>query len=276
MCDPGRVVKQAVQISSPVIGSMWAANDAAEAQGQIAEAQLAQQQQDRTDAKAAAEPSPQEIAQLNRAISLNEADIIRKDRLIASSDPALIEAGKQALDLLNGAEAKTLGPLKSRIAKEEQTLRQKLAAQLGTGYENTTAGIQALNAFQESSNNALSSAQNQTLAQLLGVAQDTSSRYGAQTNIANAGSFATLFGNQSNRRVAAITGAPITNAGAGFVNDLQSARGVQQTIGQMYQAAGIGASYLSGMPAGGVGQSPTAAGPTGSSNQNYYPQNGIG
>ncbi len=268
--DAGKFVKRAAQVSFPVIGSAWAAQDAADAQGQIAEAQLEQQRADRAAAQAAAEPTPQELAQLNRAISLNEADITRKERLIASSDPALIEAGKQALELLKGTEAKTLGPLKSKIAKEEQTLRQKLAAQLGPGYENTTAGIQALAAFQESSSNALTSAQNQTLSQLLGVAQDTSSRYGNQTNIANAGTIAGLFGNQSNRRVAAITGAPITASGAQFVNDLQSARGVQQTVNQIYQAAGMAAPYLTGSGLGNTKPSPTAGtSQVGNLNNNY-------
>lgn len=268
--DLGRVVKTVAQVSIPIIGSAWAGQDAADAQGQIAEAQLNQQRTDRAMAVAAAEPSPQEIAQLNRAIALNESDVIRKEKLLASSDPALIEAGKQALELLNGAEAKTLGPLKSKIAKEEQTLRQRLAAQLGPGYENTTAGLQALQAFNEQSSNALSTAQNQTLGQLLGVAQDTSGRYEMQTNISNAGNISSLFGNQSARRVNAITGSPITNAGANFVADLQSARNTQQTIGQMFQLAGAAAPFVVG--AGTPKASPTAStqpAQVGNLNNNY-------
>jgi hypothetical protein len=262
-------VKGVVQ-STSLIGSAWAGQEAADAQGQIAEAQLNQQRSDRDRSVAAAEPTPQEIAQLNRAIALNESDVIRKEKLLASSDPALIEAGKQALELLNGAEAKTLGPLKSKIAKEEQTLRQRLAAQLGPGYENTTAGLQALQAFNEQSSNALSTAQNQTLGQLLGVAQDTSSRYGNQTNIANAGTFSSLFGNQSARRVNAITGSPITNAGAQFVGDLQSARNAQQTFGQILQIAGIASG--AGAFNTGAKASPTASTQTaqvGNLNNNY-------
>ncbi len=266
--DLTNVVKRTVQ-STSLLGSAWAGQDAADAQGQIAEEQLNQQRSDRDSAVAAAEPSPQEIAQLNRAISLNEADIIRKDKLLASSDPALIEAGKQALDLLKGAEAKTLGPLKSKIAKEEQTLRQRLASQLGPGYENTTAGIQALQAFNEQSSNAISTAQNQTLGQLLGVAQDTSSRYGYQTNIANSGTFAQLYGNQSARKVNAITGSPITNAGANFVSDLQSARNAQQTFGQVLQIAGIatGAGAFNSPKPSPTAQAPTAN--VGNVNNNY-------
>lgn len=223
---------------------------AATAQGNIAEAQLAQQREDRDLALKYAEPTPQELEQLNRSIALNEGDISRKEKLLASSDPAIIEAGEQALKLLRGEEAKTLGPLRNNIAKQEQLLRQKLQAQLGSGYENTTVGIQALQAFNEQSNNAISGAQESALGRLLGVAQDTSSRYGMQSNIANASGLANLFGNISNRRVAAITGAPITNAGAQFVGDLQSARASQDVVGRAINIGSIVAGAYTGSSGG--------------------------
>ncbi len=215
----------------------------AQAQGDAAKANLAQEQSDRGLALKFAEATPQELEQLNRGIALNEADIQRKTKLLESSDPAIIEAGQQALKLLRGEEAKTLGPLKSNIAKQESALREKLLAQLGPGYENTTAGIQALNAFNEQANNALSGAQQNSLAQLLGVAQDSSARYGTQSNIQNAQGLAGMFGNISNRQVAAIRGTPITNAGAPFVQDAASARNLQQTVGN---AAGLAGTLIQG------------------------------
>lgn len=231
-----------------------AGKKAATAQGRIAEAQLAQQREDRDLALKYAEPSPEELAQLNRSITLNEGDIARKEKLLASSDPALIEAGGQALKLLRGEEAKTLGPLKANIAKQESALRERLQAQLGSGYENTTAGIQALQAFNEQSSNALAGAQQSSLAQLLGVAQDTSGRYGMQSNIANTGALGQMFGNISERKVSAINKTPITGAGAQFVGDLQSARASQQAMGRALQIGGIVASGgLSGMLPSGSG-----------------------
>jgi hypothetical protein len=192
------------------------------------------------------------LAQLNRGIALNEAEIARKEKLLASSDPAIIEAGQQALKLLRGEEAKTLAPLKSNIAKQESALREKLMAQLGPGYENTTAGIQALNAFNEQANNALSAAQQNSLGQLLGVAQDSSARYGMESNAKTAGGLASLFGNINNRRISAITGAPITNAGAPFVADIAGAAANQQFVGNAIKIGGIVASGgLSGVFAGG-------------------------
>lgn len=224
----------------------------ARAQGEAAMANLNQQQADRALALKYAEPSPEELAQLNRGIALNEAEVARKEKILASSDPAIIEAGEQALKLLRGEEAKTLAPLKSNIAKQESALREKLAAQLGPGYENTTAGIQALNAFNEQANNALSGAQQNSLAQLLGVAQDSSARYGTESNAKTAGGLASLFGNINNRRISAITGAPITNAGAPFVGDIAGAAANQQFIGNAIKVGGIVASGgLSGVLPGG-------------------------
>ena len=239
------------------IGGAIAGENAARAQGDIAEAQLGQQRSDRDLALKYAEPSPEELAQLNRAIALNEGDIQRKEKLLASSDPALIEAGSQALKLLRGEEAKTLGPLKTNIAKQESALREKLTAQLGSGYENTTAGIQALQAFNEQANAALSGAQESSLARLLGVAQDTSGRYGMQSNITNASGLAGMFGNLNERKISAINKTPITNAGAQFVGDMQSARNMQNAIGG---AINLGSTLYGA----GAFSSPTAAIGTGS------------
>jgi hypothetical protein len=223
---------------------------AAAAQGEIAQAQLAQQRQDRDLALKYAEATPEELAQINRSIALNEADIERKEKLLASSDPALIEAGTQALKLLRGEESKTLAPLNSNIAKQEQALREKLRAQLGPGYENTTAGIQALQAFGEQANNSRSSAQQNALGLLLGSASDTSSRYGNQSNISNAGSLSQLFGGINARKVSAINSTPITGAGAGFVGDLQSARASTDFINNIMQTGAAVAGAQSKSPTG--------------------------
>lgn len=266
MCDVGDVLESAADTSLRMTtGGMVGAKDvksgvdlitgktAAEAQANIAKAQEEEQRNQRRMAMNAAEATPQELAELNRAIALNETSIARNEKLIASSDPAIIEAGEQALKLLRGEEARTLGPLKNNIAKQEQALRSKLLAQLGPGYENTTAGIQALQAFNEQANSAIVGAQNATIGQLLGVAQDTSSRYGNQTNIANAGTIAGLFGNIQNRKIGAINSTPITAAGSQFVGDLQAARGMTNLINTGINAAATAYGMGAFSPAAGAG-----------------------
>lgn len=238
---------------------------AAEAQGNIAEAQLAQQREDRDLALKYAEATPEELAQINRSIALNEADIQRKEKLLASSDPALIEAGSQALKLLRGEEAKTLGPLKANLAAQESKLREKLAQQLGPGWETSTAGIQALQAFNEKANAALSGAQQNMLGLLLGTAQDTSARYGAQTNISNSANLSKLFGDISSRSVNAINKTPITGSGAQFVGDLQNARASQAATGNLIN---IGATLYGA--ASGVGGAGSFHSPAGNENSPYF------
>lgn len=247
-------------IGGGVEGSINASN-AAEAQGNIAKAQLAEQRATRAAAVSAAEPSPQEYQQLSQAITINANDVARKEKLLASSDPALIEAGKQALKLLRGEEAASLSPLKNQLARQETQLREKLRAQLGPGYENTTAGIQALSSFRQAANDSLATAQSQSLSQLLGVAQNTSaSTANLSSNIGASTGIASQFGNINNRRVSAINGTPITAAGSQFVGQLEQARQNQQTIGNITQLATLAGTLYGGGSTGSNTTAPTSSG----------------
>lgn len=201
-----------------------ASGKSADAQLKIATAQEAEQRRTQGLAIDAANPSPKEIAQMEQAINLNNQDIARKQKLIDSSDPALIEAGKQALQLLQGKESGALAPLRTQQAKDKAALQEKLQAQLGSGYANTTAGIQALAAFDQAAQATNYGAQQNSLFQLLGTAERTSGNYGMQNNIGNSQSLASLFGNQGNRMVNAITGNKVDTAGSQYAGDLARAQ----------------------------------------------------
>lgn len=271
----------AVAIGGTAVVGAIASNEAARQQGNIAEAQMSQQERQRQEALRYVDPTKnaggQEIKRLEDAIRLNDLDIARKQKLLESADPAVLEAGKQALGLLRGEEAKTLTPLKNNIARQEQALRTKLQAQLGPGYENTTAGIQALQAFNQQANDAISTAQQNSLGQLLGVAQDTSSRYGLQSNIQNNATISQIFGEQGGRQANIAINSPVSAAGAQFVGDLQQARGVQQTAGQLINLGstlyGAGAFKKSS-----ISDNPTQTSPTaidGVSGGTYFGSGGI-
>jgi hypothetical protein len=239
-------VETAIAIGAgSMIGQYMAGQSAADAQSNIAKAQMSEQQNQRRMAMEAAEPSAAEMQQLQQAITLNTQDIARKEKILASTDPAIIEAGKQALQLLKGQEAATLDPIRKQREKERQKLTEKLTAQLGSGFANTTAGAQALAAFDESTANAMTNAQQQSLSQLLGVSQNFSGA-GLQSNISNAASLSSIFGNQSSRRVNAITGNPITAAGSQFVGDLANAQNTSNlfsnatSLAMMYGMSGAG------------------------------------
>lgn len=204
-------------------GGIYGEMKAAGAQGKIANAQEKQQLEDRAYVLQNAEATPQELAQLNRAIAVNESDIQRKEKLLASADPAIIEAGTQALQLLRGEEAKTLAPLRNQFQRQESELRNKLSAQLGPGYETSTAGIQALQALRDSQAGQLAVAQENTLGKLLGVAMNTS-QAGFGNTTANTATLGQLFGDIQKRKIGALQGTPMDSAGAQFVGELQQAR----------------------------------------------------
>lgn len=201
---------------------------AAALQGQIAMAQEARLR----EAAQLAAPTPQELAQLQNTIDLNTKDIERKQKLIDSSDPALIEAGNQALALLQGKEAASLSPLKMEQERAREALRNKLRAQLGSGFENTTAGMQALSEFDRAAQMAQASAQQNSLAQLLGVAQNTSANYGMQSNIANAGNIANAFGEISKRQASALAGTAQA-AGSQFAGELAKNQNLSATANNL-------------------------------------------
>lgn len=221
-----------------ILGQAVAGAQVAGAQGRIAEAQLAEARRTRELALEAAEPSPEELAQMNRAVELNEQDIARKTKLLESSDPAIIESGRQALRLLQGEEARTLDPIKRRRQEQRDRLNDRLRAQLGSGFQNSSAGIQAISRFDQETDSLLAQEQDRSLGRLLGVAERTSQQQGLAGSVGRAGTLANLFGGPSRRRVAAIQGTPITPfAGAQFAGELQQARNIQGLIGGVTGAA---------------------------------------
>lgn len=229
----------------------------AKAAGDAANAQMNEQKDVRGIARANAEPSPEELKQLNSAITANEQDIARKQKLLDSADPALIEAGSQALKLLRGQEASTLAPLKAQFDQQETALRAKLAAQLGPGYENSTAGIQALQAFNQQKNMAFANAQQSALGMLLGSVNNAESFGSTQNNISNSENLASLFGNIQNRKINAVLGTPI-DATAPFVGTAAGAAANQQFVNRGVQ---LGAALLTGGLAGGApGTTPSPGG----------------
>lgn len=250
--------------------------DAAAASAKIAQAQLDEQRTTRAAATAAATPSLQELQQLQQGITLNQTDIDRKQKLLASADPALIEAGNQALALLQGKEAANLDPLKNQRAEGRTALQAQLRQQLGSGYATSSAGIEALRKYDESTSNALQTAQQQSLNSLLGITQGTESQGSLQSNISNSAALSQARGAINTRQVAAINGTPITMAGAQFAGDLLSAQNNAANMNTLLNlGTSLGTSAIAGGLSGGgssggtsaLGNSPPALGSSYFANQ---------
>ena len=219
------------------VGNAWndvtGANRSADAAQSAANAQLGQQRADREAALKFAAPSPEELAQLQQAISLNSQDIARKQKILDSSDPALIESGKQALALLQGKEASTMAPLRNQRAQQRAALEQQLQQRLGPDYASSTAGIQALNSFDQQSANLMANQQQQTLAQFMGYVGMGQQAGSQQANIANSQSFADYYGKIGTRQANVITGTQI-DPGLAYTGDMARASAAQRFQSQQF------------------------------------------
>lgn len=207
--------------------------DANAAQRGMMEAQLSNEQQMRFEARQAAEASPYEIARLEDAYKASNNEFMRREKILASADPALIEAGKQALELMQGKEAATLSPLKNQRAKQRAQLENQLRQKLGSGYAESSAGIQALAAFDESTDNVLANAQQQSLSQFLGVAQNSSAQNSLLPVSQNMAGLAGARGNINSRISNALTGNQIKSVGGGQLQDYLDARTDMGTSAEM-------------------------------------------
>jgi hypothetical protein len=250
-----------------------AAEDAAMAQKSAAERGLQFQMESRRMAVEAAEANPEELASIDALIQNREATLGRNGRLIAQQEqilnavnPAIKEAGKQALQLLKGQEAESLSFVRDQRAKDRTKLEQTLQQRLGSGFETSTAGIAALSAFDDATSSRLFESQQTSLGNFLGVAQ-TASQTGvnainslSQTSLQS--SIAPLQAQQNiaGRKVNAIAQTPvdfanvIQTAGADQVGDIQRAQTLED-LGNFGMKVGMMNAFKSGKVGGGSGQS---------------------
>lgn len=146
-----------------------AAEDAALARERQAQRGLETARETQASLLAALE-DPQTLERMESSLSAQERQIGRQERLIESIDPAIREAATQALALLQGKEAASLGPAKQQRERQRQRLVNTLREQLGPGAETSSAGIQALTQFDQETNQLLAQQQQSTLGGLLGIA----------------------------------------------------------------------------------------------------------
>lgn len=216
-------------------------------------------------------PTAQSMAQMDQALQMQEKELGRQEQMIASIDPAIIEASQQALKLMRGEQSSTLQPLTQQRNMQRQKLLNQLREQLGPGAETSTAGIQALNRFDAETSNVFSNAQQQALQNLGGTAAQFSSlrpQYGQGVQ-----SFGNLAINRSgiardqaqtlNQAWAPVTG----TAGAQFTRQQmqgmnQQAQGNQLVESMSQLLSGVGTKALTGGFGGGA--------PSAGYNPSYY------
>lgn len=194
-------------------------------------------------------PTQAEQDQLKQALDVNNQSIQQSQRLLASADPALIAAGQQALQLMQGKSAAALAPIQNQRAQQRNQLMQQLTQRLGPGAATSSAGIQALNNFDQETSNMMAGAQQNTLNSFLGYA--TGARQlgqgQQQQGIQNLSSIT----EQGQRmRINAVRGATV-NGGLASVGDLAHAQNNQAFVGALGSGLTAAAGGMSG--GGGIG-----------------------
>lgn len=140
------------------MSGLTGAGAVADAQGRAAQAQFGQQQADRSQAMKLMMPTDAEIQQLQQAMAVNQQGIDQSQKLLASVDPAI-------MSILQGGDSPMLAPIKNQRAQQRAQMEQDLEQQLGPGYKTSSAGIQALNNFDQQTSNVMTQAQQATLGQ---------------------------------------------------------------------------------------------------------------
>lgn len=242
----------AAAMGAGAIGNVVGSLIQADAQQGIADAQLGAAQGKRDAAVGAAMPTTAELEQMSRTIQLTEQAIARQEKLLSTIDPAILEAGKQALKLMRGEEAQTLTPLRNQRAQQRQELLNQLREKLGTGAESSSTGIRALNDFDMQTASLISDAQDKAISKYLTVA--AGARPNPYDQATATGNTLAALDRPRSRLVSAINGNNIAPyAGAPYAG--------QAAIGGVLRNLGDSASQL-GTIAALKSMQPSAAGST--------------
>lgn len=170
----------AVVAAGTVAGAVVSANaqnkagqaQADAAQNQVQLAQWGVQQQIAERAKAVDQASkvsaasPGEISSINQILStkmsaLNSSlsSISKQQSDLDKVDPQVQAAGNDLYNLLTGHASDILAPMQTQRDNQRKQLVNSLQSQMGPGYATSTAGIQALTAFDQDTASVLSNAQ---------------------------------------------------------------------------------------------------------------------
>lgn len=122
-------------------------------------------------------PTQQEISLLNnqydssnKMLAYHQAAIDRDTANLQAINPAFVEAGQQAYQLLQGKNAPVLDPITQQRSLQRQGLMSQLNSQMGPGAATSSAGQMALNNFDLQTSGLMANAQQSYAGTLLGAA----------------------------------------------------------------------------------------------------------
>lgn len=151
---------------------MFGINDQADAAQAGAMAEMRARQAATAEARQArnrmnlAAQSPQQLAALERSLAAARTQVDTDLKQLAAIDPAIMEASKQVMQILQGGQSAQTAGIMSQRNQQRQELLNSLRAQYGPGAESTSIGQRALQQFDLQTN----SVQQNALGNLFGIA----------------------------------------------------------------------------------------------------------
>lgn len=103
--------------------------------------------------------TPSALAAHDQALQSQEKTVQQQEQLASSINPNMIDVGKQLHGLLNGQSAPILSNIQNQRNLQRQALQDKMNTQMGPGGATSTAGMQALNQFDNDTSNMMANAQ---------------------------------------------------------------------------------------------------------------------
>lgn len=244
----------------------------AEAQGDIAEAQMAAASEQQRSALRFAAPTSQELENLQKQVELYSRSYSQQTamidqlekQIIETYGPAIMEQGKQYYNQLRGESSGVVKSFDNQRNRQRQQLRAQLIERMGPDALTSSAGVNALNDFDQKTSDMRATIEEQSMnnaIQRLGTLQQTQGAAGYTAVQAYQGMSGLLqsiqkgYGDiQSRQAYASMQTAPAVIGTAGSEN--VAALGRAQAFGKAFEQLGKIAGY--GLGASGGGPAPTA------------------
>lgn len=193
----------------------------------------------------ASQMTPAQLALLDKQTEATLGNLRQQQDMLNSVNPALMELGHQTLAMLRGETTAGSSLVASQRADQKAALEERLKQQYGTGYKDTTAGMQALNNFDRQSSESMYGMATSAVPTLAGIyGQGLNNSQNAMNNLQS------VYGNNTGQRINAITGTAnqvIQTSGSQFATDIMLGN-----IGQGVAQAAISGA-MGGMTGGGAG-----------------------
>lgn len=142
--------------------------------------------------------TPQELTAYGSTLEAAQTQLNQGKRLLEAIDPAIMEASKQILDVLQGRSTGVGNALGAQRNQQRQQLVNQLRSSYGPGAETSSIGQQALQKFDMETNTLTAQTQNSTLGALMAT---VSGRPDINNSLAALSGAGQNFGNIQTRRI---------------------------------------------------------------------------